>query len=191
MAEQATPAGAGDRFPSVEREFERGPGAGGSSSDGSSSLGDLLRTGMRLLGVVLMVVALLTALPLAKMWRRRRRLRRLADGDISAAWAEVVDQLRDSGNPPDPTLTPTELATATDEAMEPLAAVYGESIYHPVRGGTPARIATATAALTATEQRLRSRRSRGQRVAMAYQLRSLRPDWLKLRPGRKKERTPS
>ena len=45
-----------------------------------------------------------------------------------------MDRLSDLGDEPPPAATPVEVAAATDDAMLPLARVYGESIYGPPLG---------------------------------------------------------
>jgi transglutaminase-like putative cysteine protease len=118
-------------------------------------------------------------LPALKWARRRRRLRRLSHGDISAAWQEIVDRLSDLGAGPTFSATPAEFAVATDEAMAPLANVYGASLYGPdvdwIRRGD--QVAIATRALTETEERLTTRYSLIQRVISRYRLGSLVPGW--------------
>ncbi|MCI0677716.1 MAG: DUF3488 and transglutaminase-like domain-containing protein [Actinobacteria bacterium] len=75
----------------------------------------------------------LALVPLLKRLRRRRRLARLREGDITAAWEEIIDRLDDLGERIDPALTPLELARATDSALLPLANGYSAAIY----GGKP------------------------------------------------------
>jgi len=114
-------------------------------------------------------------LPGVKWVRRRRRIRRLEQGDISAAWAEIVDRLADLGDGPPPTVTPAEIALATDPVMRPLAEIYGEFVYGK---GTPLasqRVAAALRSLEDTEDRLESRYSLRRRVLSRYRLRSVVP----------------
>ncbi len=125
--------------------------------------------------------------PAVKWARRRHRLRALSGGDVSAAWWEIVDRLSDLGEEPAPGATPKEVAGATDQAMAPLARVYGESIYGPSadRSFDPGRVATATRSLEATEQQLAGRYSWAHRAASRYRLRSLTPRrWRMRRQGR-------
>ena len=106
-------------------------------------------------------------------------MRRLEDGDVGAAWAEIVDHLTDAGLGPSEAETPVEVAAANDVAMEPLAVVYSASIYGPDGAiGEEAR-QEATASLTATEQSLRARATRWQRLRRTYRVRSLLPDWIR------------
>jgi transglutaminase-like putative cysteine protease len=72
---------------------------------------------------------LLAIVPLVKRVRRRRRLHRVRDGDITAAWDEIVDRLTDLGLDISPSLTPVELARSTDHALLPLAHSYSSTIY--------------------------------------------------------------
>ena len=87
------------------------------------------------LPVALAIAALLAAIPATKAIRRRRRLRAARDGDIAAAWDEIVDRLTDMGRPPPPSLTPMEAARATSPALAPLAAGYSAAVYGGRRGG--------------------------------------------------------
>jgi transglutaminase-like putative cysteine protease len=67
--------------------------------------------------------------PLIKVFRRRRRLMRLREGDITAAWDEIVDRLADLGSPVPPYQTPLEFARGTDRSLVPLASSYSAAIY--------------------------------------------------------------
>ncbi|MEE8490552.1 MAG: DUF3488 and transglutaminase-like domain-containing protein [Acidimicrobiia bacterium] len=117
--------------------------------------------------------------PFIKRRRRRYRMRILADGDIDAAWAEIVDYLIDSGFPVNPAATPTELATATDAAMQPLASVYSESTYGPEQDMSTAAVEAAKASLNATVESLRGRMTLWERTRHLYRAKSLLPDWIK------------
>jgi transglutaminase-like putative cysteine protease len=117
--------------------------------------------------------------PFVKRRRRRYRMRRLSDGDIDAAWAEMIDYLIDSGFAVNPATTPTELATATDTAMRPLASVYSESTYGPEQGMSTAAVEAATASLNATVDSLQGRMTRWERTRHLYRAKSLLPDWIK------------
>jgi transglutaminase-like putative cysteine protease len=81
-----------------------------------------------LLGLLAMI-PLAGAIPLVKRVRRRRRLHRIREGDVTAAWDEIVDRLADLGEPFSPALTPLEAARATDPALLPLAVSYAAAIY--------------------------------------------------------------
>ncbi len=122
-------------------------------------------------------------IPLLKWSRRRRRMARLQNGDITAAWEDIVARLEDYGERPAPTLTPDELAEAVDPALEPLATVYGKAIYGPPAAQDPAVVTTATSSLEQTTSRLAGRYSRTQRIVSLYRLTSLIPDgWRRRRP---------
>lgn len=75
------------------------------------------------------IIALAAAVPLAKRMRRRRRLQRIREGDVTAAWDEIVDRLADLGEPISPSLTPIEAARSTNPALLPLAVSYAAAIY--------------------------------------------------------------
>jgi hypothetical protein len=72
---------------------------------------------------------LLGVVPLAKRLRRRRRLHKVRNGDITAAWDEIVDRLTDLGVDVPAAKTPLEVARSTDQALLPLAQSYSASIY--------------------------------------------------------------
>jgi transglutaminase-like putative cysteine protease len=116
-------------------------------------------------------------MPALKAWRHRRRLHRLRNGDVTAAWEDIVVRLGDLGRPVSPTRTPAEIASGVDEAMAPLAAVYGRAIYGPPNGGaSEEEIAVAGAALADTRELLAAGTTRRQRIAAWY------------RPGRRVRR---
>lgn len=80
--------------------------------------------------LVFPVVALLAGvIPLMKAMRRRRRLKTIRSGDITAAWDEIVDRLTDLGEAVLPSKTPMEFATETDPALLSLAVNYSAAIY--------------------------------------------------------------
>ena len=79
------------------------------------------------------VTALVVSIPSLKAVRRRRRLTRLRQGDVSAAWLEITDRLKDLGHHIDPSRTPHETAISIDRGLLPLAFrlsadVYGDRI---------------------------------------------------------------
>ena len=123
---------------------------------------------------VLLVIAI-GAIPTIKWWMRRRRMRRLEDGDISAAWEDIVARLIDLGDTPSPTATPRQIADAVDEAMVPLAIVYGRSIYGPADSIAPQHVMTAASSLGSTRDRLATRYSMPQRIVAAYRPGSIIP----------------
>jgi hypothetical protein len=81
--------------------------------------------------LILIVAALplLAVVPSYKKLRRLRRVARIREGDITAAWDEIVDRLTDLGQPIPPSLTPIEVARSTDPALMPLAGSYASTIY--------------------------------------------------------------
>ena len=113
----------------AESQFEEGGGA----IDPSAAA----NTGFRLTWVwlVLPVLAILIALvPLLKAVRRRRRIKLLHQGDITAAWDEIVDRLADLGSPVPSHQTPLEFAHATDRSLVPLASSYSATVYGDRQG---------------------------------------------------------
>lgn len=79
--------------------------------------------------IIPVVVLAVFAIPIFKNVRRRRRLRTILKGDITAAWDEIVDQLTDLGINVPAHNTPIEFARSTDRSLVPLATAYGASIY--------------------------------------------------------------
>ena len=75
------------------------------------------------------LAALLALIPLLKAFRRNRRIKRLHQGDITAAWDEIVDRLADLGQPVPAHQTPLEFARATDPSLVPLASSYSATVY--------------------------------------------------------------
>ncbi|MCP4305272.1 MAG: hypothetical protein GY788_10435 [bacterium] len=124
---------------------------------------------------VLVAVLLVGGMPTIKWWRRRRRLKRLEHGDISAAWEDIVVRLTDLGETPSPSMTPHQLAQSIDSAMVPLASVYGRSIYGPEEGIADGHVETAVKSLDQTRARLTTRHSAAQRVVAMYRPTSIVP----------------
>jgi hypothetical protein len=81
------------------------------------------------------IALVVSIIPLIKRHRRRRRLARLREGDITAAWEEIIDRLGDLGEPINESLTPLELARSTDSALLPLAHGYSAAVYGGRTGG--------------------------------------------------------
>ena len=107
-----------------ESQFEEGGGAIGPISDAN--------TGFRLTWIWLalpVLAGLLALVPLLKAFRRNRRIKRLHQGDITAAWDEIVDRLADLGQPVPAHQTPLEFARATDQSLVPLASSYSATVY--------------------------------------------------------------
>lgn len=112
--------------------------------------------------------------PLVKWARHRSRMRRLGDGDISAAWEEIVVRLTDFGEEPHAAATPLEVADQVDDAMHPLAAVYSRSVYGPSGTNAGTDIDTAKRSMELTSERLSTRYSAAERVRASFRLGSLR-----------------
>jgi hypothetical protein len=106
-------------------------------------------------------------IPLVKTVRRRRRVRRLRQGDITAAWDEIVDRLADLGSPVPAHQTPLEFAHATDRSLVPLASSYSAAIYGN-RNGT-----ADESDLDAIESWIKLRYETGARTRAAFNPRSL------------------
>ncbi|MDP8959241.1 MAG: DUF3488 and transglutaminase-like domain-containing protein [Actinomycetota bacterium] len=126
------------------------------------------------LGAVLVLLLLSALLPAYKWWRRQRRLARLEEGDIAAAWEEIVDRLDDLGSELRTDLTPLEFASSTLPVLRPLAAVYSEAIYGAGRPLEGDKIKLARQTLAAVESRLAERHRPIRRIWAAYRLRSVR-----------------
>ncbi len=75
------------------------------------------------------LVTLLAASPVAKAVRRRRRIARVSDGSVTAAWEEITDRLSDMGKPVSPAMTPIEVAETSGGPLADLAATYSEEVY--------------------------------------------------------------
>jgi len=118
--------------------------------------------------VAIPVLALLAGcVPLLKALRRRRRLGRLRQGDITAAWDEIVDRLADLGSPVPSHQTPLEFATATDRSLVPLATSYSAAIYGDRNGGAQ------ESDLATIENWIKLRFENGDRARAAFNPRSL------------------
>lgn len=83
---------------------------------------------------VLALALLGSVIPLMKRLRRQSRLERLNNGDITAAWDEIVDRLSDLGHPVDDNLTPIEFAAANGRELLPLAQRYSAAVYGDRQG---------------------------------------------------------
>ena len=122
--------------------------------------------------VVLMGASLV---PSIKWRRRRRRVRRPAEGDITAAWEEITAQLTDLGDRPDAGLTPDEYAAGVDEALSPLASVYGRTLYGPTGSVRPHHVETARTSFEATSRSIATRYTRTERLVAWWWPASLLP----------------
>lgn len=99
------------------------PVGGGGAIDFDGAAGAIVPVLLAALGLTVILVLL------SKRARRERRMRRLTDGDVTAAWEEIVDRLVDMGGRLDSSLTPTELTGATVPELRPLAVSYSAAIY--------------------------------------------------------------
>jgi hypothetical protein len=106
-------------------------------------------------------------------------MRRLEDGDITAAWEDIVARLTDLGEPPSAAATPRQLANSVDTALMPLAIVYGRSIYGPADSIEQQHVDTATQSLDQTRTGLINSHSVGQRIMAAYRPATVIPQGLK------------
>jgi len=112
------------------------------------------------LGWALLIAAAVMLVPAYKSIRRRVRIARIRNGDITAAWEEIVDQLQDIGREPSPHLTPIEAARAVHPGLAELANLYSAAIYGGQRPDGTAAFARAESAVKGLRsQRLRSRLS--------------------------------
>lgn len=147
-------------------EFERAEAADptGSVASGGFTIPDWVQPVAVTLGIF---VLLASAVPLAKWIRRRRRMRRLAKGEITAAWEDITDRLTDLGEHVDPAATPYETAESFDEAFVPLAQSYGSIIYGE-KVATAAVIERATAAHKQAGTHLQKTYSRTKRTIAMY-----------------------
>lgn len=116
---------------------------------------------------ILVMAALGSVVPLVKRLRRKRRIRSLQDGDVTAAWDEIIDRLTDLGEPISEHLTPLEFARFTGTALLPLANDYSAAIYGGKRG------ALGESDLVEVEWWLQNRYEMGQRFKGALNPRSL------------------
>ena len=116
--------------------------------------------------------------PGVKWIRRRSRMRRLGAGDISSAWADIIDRLDDLGLTAEPTATPLELARQVSDAMVPLADVYGYRLYGNPKSRPAGAVGTATRSLEETREALRAELSIPRRLIAQYRPASIIPGWV-------------
>ncbi len=140
--------------------------AGGDTTDTAAWI-DLPRWATWILAALGLTGILALLVPVTKWWRRRRRLARLSEGDIAAAWEDITDRLADLGDPVRPSSTLLEAAESIDEAFVPLARSYGESLYGE-RDSTTAVIDKATDAHTQALQHVTTRYSTVERVMAMF-----------------------
>lgn len=139
---------------------------GGGGGDADTSGFDLPSWTPFAIGIALMGVVLVAGIPLVKWVRRRRLRKRLASGDITAAWEDIVDRLTDLRAPVDPASTPREAAAGIDEAFIPLAETYDRAVYGGV--GSDTLVRDATDARLRAEQHLTTRYSSIERLRALY-----------------------
>jgi transglutaminase-like putative cysteine protease len=169
-ANLVNPEGGDDTFDNVgifDRETpDRGPQFVPSGADGQSA--ETLPGWTLPLAIAAGVILVLALTgPTVKWIRRKRRIRRLANGDITAAWVDITDRLIDLREHVDPASTPMETAIDLNDALVPLARTYGDALYGE-KTATAAVIERATDAHLMAEQHLATSYSRIQRVAAMY-----------------------
>jgi transglutaminase-like putative cysteine protease len=165
LAEQA---GSVPLFPGDNQFDIPNPLAGGGGSDGTTSIPGWLP---ELIGTLVVGATLLGAIPMLKRTRRRKRLARAREGDISGMWAEIVDRLTDVDESPLPTQTPHEFA-ADRPKLRPLAAAYSRHTYGPQGSPSKQAMRSAVDSFEATRTEL-NQASLPKRVWSTYRLRSL------------------
>jgi len=126
-----------------------------------------------MLMLLFLAALMLGAIPAVKGVRRRSRMRRLANGDVTAAWDVIVAQLADLDRTVDPAATPLEVADDVGVALQPLASVYTKSVYGPAELPTTGDLDVATRSMTVTEQRLKIDLAPTERLRATYRLASL------------------
>ena len=141
----------------------------------SSASGESPLRGWPLVAAMAIAVAALfiTAVPIVKWARYRSRMRRLDEGDITAAWEEIVVRLTDFGEEPDAAATPLEVAEAVDDALRPLASVYSRSVYGRTIDVSADNADAARRSMQITSDRLATRYSPVERLRSRYRLGSL------------------
>jgi len=144
-------------------------------TDGSANSGSPISSLVAIVPIsIALVFLIIAAIPIVKWARHRARMRRLADGDISAAWEEIVVKLTDFGEAPNPAATPTEVAGDVDDAMKPLASVYSRSVYGSADQLSTEQTDTARQSMHLTSDRFAMRYSAIERFRSYYRLGSLR-----------------
>ena len=118
-------------------------------------------------------IGLILALPLAKMWRRKRRLKRAKAGDISRAWEEIVGQLQDTGIQIHPSLTVDEVVDKSVDSLQPLAYAHTVASFSE-SGASETVIAEGLESFGAAEVEIQKDQTTLDRLRMAYSTRSLR-----------------
>lgn len=114
----------------------------------------------------------IAAIPVTKLVRRRRRLAKARDGDVSSAWAEITDQLRDLDRRVTASMTPDEIATATGPELAPLAAAHARAVWGSTPPG-PAERERALESYEATASSLRRATPPSKRAKAVWNPKSL------------------
>jgi hypothetical protein len=156
--------------PDIDRPEPGFIGTGGETTPASGLPWWIPITGL----IVALATLVIVALPLVKWIRHRSRMRRLSEGDISAAWEEIVVRLTDLSEEPDPSSTPDEVAARVDPAMVPLAAAYTRSVYGSTDTISDEQVDVARRSMDLTGERLTTRYSAMERTRSLYRLGSLR-----------------
>ena len=141
---------------------------GGANTGGGLSLG-----WPTAVAVLVLAAGIIGVVPALKWARSRARMRRLAHGDVSAAWEEIVARLADLDRAVEAAATPHEVASTVDTALDTLALVYTKSVYGPKQGVSTSDLEAATRSMTVTTGRLTKDLSRSDRVRAQYRLRSV------------------
>jgi len=143
------------------------------------------------LAVVLALIAAIVGLKALR--RRRRRTRGTAVDQISGAWLEILDRLRDIGHWPRPSSTRLEVAaTAADDGLWAAGERFATDVDTHMFGPAEPDAAAVKAVWGSLGQHiasLNSALSTGERVRAAVSLSSLRPS--KHRSGRTRRRRPA
>lgn len=152
------------RFNPIDRTTPFVPGGGGSDAGTPGwNLPSWLPFAIAAAGLAILVAV---TGPAVKLVRRRRLNTRLRNGDITAAWTDIVDRLTDLREPVDPAATPIEAARAIDAAFVPLASAYGRALYGDDHSDE--LVDDAAAARLRAEQHLTTRYSRSERLRALY-----------------------
>ena len=152
------------------------PGGGGDEAASGLDLPSWLPIAI---AVLVVVGALLAGIPAVKWFRRRRLAKRLASGDVSAAWEDIVDRLTDLREPVDPAATPREVASTIDTAFVPLADTYDRALYGDRTSDT--LVAEATDARLRAQQHLTTRYSGADRLRALYRPSKAIARWRRVR----------
>ncbi len=170
----------------VDRVRASGGGEATTTSDGITLPSWLPEAGIALAVLVLLA----TVGPFTKWVRARRRRKRLAHGDVTAAWEDIVEMLADLGDPIDPAATPVEAASDIDDAIVPLARTYSAAIYGDGSTST-VLVERATDAHHLAHEHLETRYTTLERVKALYRPTRLITRWRRFlgkRNGKRRRR---